>query len=141
MVDADIAKLYGVTTKSFNQAVKRNIERFPADFMFQLSIEEYRQLAVSNNEVGQYGGSRYLPNAFTECGVAMLSSVLTSKKAALVNITIMRTFVKMRSFLVMETETQKKVVFERLDNLETEFVPLDPKRKKIGLTGIVNKKT
>jgi hypothetical protein len=98
MLDADLAALYRVETKRLNEAVRRNAARFPADFMFQLSAEEVRslrsQIATSSSDT--YGGRRYLPHAFTEQGVAMLSSVLNSRRAVAVNILIMRTFVELR---------------------------------------------
>ena len=99
MLDSDLAKLYGVETKVLNQAVKRNIQRFPEDFMFQLTKEEcLRSQFVTSN--GSRGGTRYMPYVFTENGVAMLSSVLRSDKAIEVNINIMRAFSAMRNFLM-----------------------------------------
>ena len=95
MLDADLAALYGVETGALNQAVKRNIERFPEDFMFQLTKEEHDNL-ISQTVISSWGGRRKLPYAFTEQGVAMLSSVLRSKRAIEVNIAIMRAFVQMR---------------------------------------------
>jgi phage regulator Rha-like protein len=148
MVDNDLANLYGVLTKNFNKAVKRNIDRFPSDFMFQLTTEEFEilrfQIGTSNEK--EHGGRRYMPYAFTEAGVAMLSSVLNSVEAIQVNISIIRTFIKMRHLLASEesltdrveklekgTDRLFKIVFERLDNVE-ERVPLLPKdRNKIGL--------
>ena len=100
LLDADLALLYGVLTKNLVKAVKRNRDRFPADFMFQLTPEEHRALRFqfgTSNE-GR-GGRRYLPYAFTEQGVAMLSSVLRSKRAVEVNIAIMRAFVRLRQLL------------------------------------------
>lgn len=146
MLDSDLATLYEVETRTFNQAVKRNLDRFPEDFMFQLAEEEYETLKNAIGKDGTYGGRRYLPMVFTECGVAMLSSVLTSSRAAQVNISIMRTFIKLRSFLAMESSLAErvgklekstnqlfKVVFERLDDLE-DGLPNHPKdRKRIGL--------
>lgn len=146
MLDSDLAKLYEVSTKVFNQAIKRNLDRFPEDFMFQLTDTEFEELKSHISGTGNYGGRRYLPMVFTECGVAMLSSVLTSGRAAQVNISIMRTFIKLRSFLAMESSLVQQVgklerstnqlfriVFERLDNLEEEL-PIHPKdRRKIGL--------
>lgn len=132
MLDSDLAELYAVLTKNLNKAVQRNIERFPRDFMFQLTSEEAESLRFQfgTSKPGR-GGRRYLPYVFTEGGVAMLSSVLTSDEAARVNISIIRTFIKLRSFLAMEnslservTKLEKgtnklfKVVFERLDSLE-----------------------
>jgi hypothetical protein len=131
-----------------NEQVKRNLERFPSDFMFQLIETEFNELQnlMELKKEGR-GGRRKMPLVFTECGVAMLSSVLSSGRAISVNITIMRTFVRLRSFLAMDTTISEKVgrlekstnhlfkvVFERLDALE-EGLPQHPKdRKKIGLT-------
>ena len=98
MLDADLANLYGVETKVLNQAVGRNRERFPDDFMFQLSRKDLEHLR-SQFVTSSWGGRRYPPYAFTEQGVAMLSSVLRSKRAAQVNVAIMRTFVKLRRML------------------------------------------
>ena len=100
MLDRDLAKLYGVETKVLNQAVKRNIERFPEDFMFQLTSEEYTVLK-SQFVTSSWGGTRKLPFAFTEQGLAMLSGLLNSNIAINVNITIMRTFVSIRKHLYM----------------------------------------
>jgi hypothetical protein len=144
MLDSDLAKLYGVETKVLNQAVKRNVDRFPADFMFQLNQEEINFLRSDNMN---YGGARYFPSVFTENGVAMLSSVLTSKNAIQINIAIMRTFTKLRSFLALENSLNRrmenieenttklfKIVFERLDDVEEIVMPIYEKnRKKIGL--------
>lgn len=148
MLDSDLAKLYGVETGALNRQVKRNINRFPPDFMFQLSeIEEESlrcQIGISNE---LKGGRRYLPYAFTENGVAMLSSVLSSERAVEMNISIMRIFTKLRSFHALESNLANelkdlkdntnqlfKVVFERLDNLEDQITPKLPmNRKKIGL--------
>ena len=96
MLDADLAKLYGVDTRVLVQAVKRNIERFPKDFMFQLSRKDFDILRSQAVTSSQWGGRRYPPYAFTEQGVAMLSSVLRSKKAVQVNVEIMRAFVRKR---------------------------------------------
>ena len=116
MIDRDLAELYGVETKRLNEQVKRNIERFPEDFMFQLDDIESEsflrsQFATSKEE--QRGGRRYNPYAFTEQGVAMLSSVLRTPQAVEVNITIMRAFVAMRHFLASNAQ-----IFERLDFIE-----------------------
>jgi len=98
LLDADLAELYGVQTKRLNESARRNRARFPADFMFQLSAEEARNLKsqFATSRSGGYGGRRYLPYAFTEQGVAMLSSVLTSPRAIATNVLIMRTFVHLR---------------------------------------------
>jgi len=101
MLDSDLAKLYGVETKILVRAVKRNLERFPGDFLFQLTREEYDgflRCQIGTSNTGR-GGRRYLPYAFTEQGVAILSSVLTSRRAVEVNIAIVRTFVKLREIL------------------------------------------
>lgn len=110
MPDADLAKLYGVETQALVQAVKRNIDRFPDDFMFQLSEEDLtflRSQSVMSNP--GWGGRRYLPHAFTEQGVAMLSSVLRSKQAILVNIEIMRASVRLRAMALSYKELARKV--------------------------------
>jgi phage regulator Rha-like protein len=101
MLDEDLAQLYGVETFNLNKAVKRNAERFPSDFMFQITKEEYNNLLFQSGiSKTTHGGRRYMPYAFTEQGVAMLSSVLNSNKAIEINISIMRTFVKMRDALI-----------------------------------------
>lgn len=99
MLDKDLAELYGVETGALNRAVKRNIERFPSDFMFQLSKEEYSILKCQIG-ISSWGGARTLPYAFTEQGVAMLSGVLRSPIAVEVNIRIMRTFVAVRQYIL-----------------------------------------
>lgn len=111
MLDSDLAKLYGVATKIFNQAVGRNLQRFPEDFRFQLTVGEFESLRsqfVTSNE-GR-GGRRYMPYVFTEQGVAMLSGVLNSERAVQVNIGIMRAFVGMRKMLLTNEEVGKKLV-------------------------------
>ena len=117
MLDRDLALLYGVETKVLNRAVKRNLQRFPFDFMFQLTSEEAKilrcQIGTSNE--GR-GGRRYLPYVFTEQGVAMLSSVLNSERAIVVNIEIMRAFVKLRQMLASNAELSR-----RLDELESKY--------------------
>ena len=144
MFDRDLAVLYGVETKFLNRAVKRNIERFPEDFMFQLSKEELASLRFHFG-TSIRGGRRYLPYAFTENGVAMLSSVLNSERAIHVNIQIMRTFTKLREILVTHKELAHKLaeierkierhddeikaVFDAIHGLMT---PPEPKKKKIG---------
>jgi len=147
MLDSDLADLYEVPTKRMNEQVKRNLDRFPTDFMFQLTEEEFEQLRKAIDPLGErWGGRRYFPFVFSECGIAMLSSVLNSPRAISVNISIMRTFVRLRSFLAMESGLAEKmdklelntnhlfkVVFERLDSLE-ETLPEHPRdRKRIGL--------
>jgi len=116
MLDADLAEMYGVLTKNLNLAVRRNLRRFPADFMFQLSPEESTslrlQFATSNI---RRGGRRYAPYAFTEQGVAMLSSVLRSARAADVNVAIMRTFVKVRRILATNGDLARQVAQHDLE--------------------------
>jgi hypothetical protein len=110
LLDADLAELYGVETKVLVQAVKRNLERFPDDFMFQLDAEEFaalRSQSVTSN-AGR-GGRRYAPYAFTEQGVAMLSSVLSSSQAIAVNIEVMRAFVRLREMLAGNKELAAKL--------------------------------
>ena len=109
MLDSDLAELYGVTTKALVQATKRNSERFPQDFMFQLSTEEVKILRSQTVTSSRWGGRRYLPYASTEQGVAMLSSVLRSKRAVLVNVQIMRAFVKLREMLSTHRELARKL--------------------------------
>ena len=98
-MDSDLASLYGVESKQLKRAVKRNISRFPSDFMFELTKEEYQNLRCQLG-TSSWGGQRYLPYAFTEQGVAMLSSVLNSEKAIQVNIQIMRAFTSLREFAI-----------------------------------------
>jgi len=144
MLDGDLAELYQVSTKVLNQAVKRNEDRFPADFMFQLTHEEFTALRsqIVTLESGRGRHRKYLPHAFTEQGVAMLSSVLRSKRAVRVNIEIMRAFVRLREILAthkdlaakLETlerkyDAQFKVVFDAIRQLMT---PPEPKKRKIG---------
>lgn len=111
MLDSDLATLYGVETKMLNRAVKRNLERFPEDFMFQLTAEEFENLRfqIGTSSSKSYGGRRYLPNVFTEQGVAMLSSVLNSERAVQVNIGIMRAFVNMRKMFLTNEEVSRKI--------------------------------
>lgn len=100
MFDSDLAELYGVATKNLNKAVRRNIARFPPDFMFQLSDQEVANLRFQiGTSSSSHGGSRYRPLAFTEQGIAMLSSILNSQRAIAANIQIMRTFMRMREML------------------------------------------
>jgi uncharacterized membrane-anchored protein YjiN (DUF445 family) len=108
MVDSDLAELYRVPTKVFNQAVKRNLKRFPSDFMFRLSRKEM-EILRSQIVTSSWGGRRNLPYAFTEQGVAMLSSVLNSDRAVQVNIAIMRAFVKLREILATHRELADKI--------------------------------
>jgi len=138
MMDFDLAKLYGVETKAIKRAVRRNIERFPDEFMFEMTaseLENWRYQFGTSNSIKM--GLRVQPFAFTELGVAMLSSVLNSEQAITVNISIMRTFAKLRSFLVMENSLTERVnklekgtnklfkaVFERLDAVEEDIPSL-----------------
>lgn len=121
MLDSDLARLYEVDTKRLNEAVKRNIKRFPEDFMFQLNENEWlflrSQIATSKIAEETRGGRQYFPYVFTEQGVAMLSGVLRSKRAIDVNIQIMRTFVKMRQWAI-----ENKELAERLTELEQYFM-------------------
>ena len=116
MLDADLASLYEVETRVLVQAVKRNSERFPEDFMFQLNEKEFDILRSQNVTSSQWGGRRYPPYAFTEQGVAMLSSVLRSERAVQVNIEIMRTFVKLREML-----SSNKDLAGKLNKLEKKY--------------------
>lgn len=143
MMDRDLAMLYGVETRTLNQAVRRNIKRFPEDFMFQLTKEEMdnwkSQIVISKKEKM---GLRKRPYAFTENGVAMLSSVLNSERAIQVNIQIMRTFTKIREMLATHKELRQKieelekkydyqfkVVFDTIKQL---LEPVHKSRKRIG---------
>ena len=147
MLASDLAKLYMVETFNLNKAVKRNIDRFPEDFMFQLTREEADSLKFQigmSNQSGR-GGRRYLPYVFTEQGVAMLSSVLSSKRAIQVNIAIIRAFVKLREILSTHKklahklqELEKKIenqgekiytIFEAINSL---MAPPGKKKRKIG---------
>ena len=147
MLDHDLAILYRVETKALKQAVRRNIERFPDDFMFELNNKEFAILR-SQIVTSSWGGSRYLPMAFTEQGIAMLSSVLRSDRAIMMNIQIMRVFTKVRELLLdtlnlrIEIEEIKKqianhdknieLVFSYLDELIQQHESLKPPRKAIG---------
>lgn len=108
MLDADLAELYGVETGALVRAMKRNLDRFPGDFAFQLSKEQFDDLR-SQIGISSWGGRRYAPYAFTEQGVAMLSGVLRSKRAVAVNVAIMRTFVRLRRMLASNEELARKV--------------------------------
>lgn len=109
MLDADLARMYEATTGALNQAVTRNADRFPDDFMFQLSVKEYHDLLSQSVISSSHGGRRTPPYAFTEQGVAMLSSVLRSDRAVSVNIEIMRAFVRLRSMLASHADLARKV--------------------------------
>lgn len=121
MLDADLAELYGVETKRLNEQVKRNIDRFPEDFMFQLEEEEFADLK-SQNATSSWGGRRKFPSAFTEHGVLMLSSVLNSKQAIKVNIQIMRIYTRIREMLLAH-----KDVFIRVEQFEKQMMKQDEK--------------
>lgn len=126
ILDSDLAMLYGVPTKALNQAVKRNIERFPEDFMFQLNKKELTELVTNCDHLEPLKFSYSNPYAFTEQGVAMLSGVLRSKQAVEVNIKLMRSFVKMRRFLQSNAQ-----VFERITNAELKLIEHDSKFDKV----------
>lgn len=150
MLDADLAELYGVETKVLKQAVRRNRNRFPEDFMFELSESEFRVLR-SQFVTSKRGGTRYLPFAFTEQGVAMLSSVLNSPEAIDVNIQIIRTFVVMRQHALSHKELSEKLkelemkqddiceVINYLLNKE-QLQQQQAQRKTIGFTSEAQKK-
>ena len=108
MFDKDLSELYGVETKQLKRAVRRNSDRFPNDFMFELSKEEFENLR-RQFDTSSWGGTRYMPMAFTEQGVAMLSSVLNSNRAIQVNIQIMRAFTQLRKFLGTHEEVKRKI--------------------------------
>lgn len=145
MLDRDLAELYGVETRGLIQAVKRNPERFPSDFMFQITKEEFHRLRSQIVISKGRGGRRYLPYAFTEQGVAMLSSVLHSDRAIQVNIAIMRVFVRLRELMSTHKELDRRLselekhlkdhdyqiqtVFEAIRQLMTRP---EPSRKRIG---------
>ena len=144
IIDTDLAELYGVTTKALNQAVTRNDQRFPPDFMFRLTKAEKQELVTNCDRLNRLKHSSALPRVFTEQGVAMLSSVLRSERAIQVNIQIMRAFFKLRRLIAgvddLKSELEKlkdqtdqrfQVVFETLDQLLT--IESKPK-KKIGYT-------
>lgn len=119
MLDADLAVLYGVSTGNLNKAVQRNIKRFPEDFMFQLTKQEFDDL-IFQSGTSSWGGTRKLPYAFTEQGVAMLSSVLHSDRAIMVNIQIVRVFTRMRQLLETHTE-----ILRKLDQLQKKDIEQD----------------
>lgn len=152
MLDKDLAKLYGVSTKRLNEQAKRNMSRFPEDFMFQATEEEAAMLEKlsprlrSQFATSNRGGVRYLPYLFTEQGVAMLSSVLNSERAVQVNIIIMRAFVKLREFLSTHKELAQKLkeLEGKFEKHDTEILmifdairqlmvpPPEPPKRKIG---------
>lgn len=147
MLDSDLAKLYEIETKALNRAVRRNYKRFPSDFMFELTEVEFEalryQIGTLKNERGKH--RKYRPLVFTEQGVAMLSGILNSDRAIGVNIAIMRIFVKLRQLLLQESLSDRlahlekgtdklfRVVFQRLDSLESKTPLLPQKRRKIGI--------
>ena len=148
MLDSDLAKLYEIETKVLNRAVKRNIDRFPNIFMFQLTEDEYRSLRCqigTSNE--RKGGRRYLPYVFSEHGILMLSSVLNSKKAISVNIEIMVTFIKMRQYVLSQSVTNeqitelRKLLMLHIDNSDVKFSEHDNAIRQIiqALNNIVEK--
>ena len=116
ILDEDLAELYGIETKNLVKAVKRNLDRFPVDFMFQLTNQEFKDLKFQIGTASQWGGRRTPPYAFSEQGVAMLSSVLNSPRAVQVNIEIMRTFVHLRKILASHAD-----LAERLEQLELKY--------------------
>jgi hypothetical protein len=148
MLDSDLADLYRVTTGALNRQVRRNLERFPEDFMFQLDREESDSQLRSRCQIGilkRGQNIKYFPRVFTEQGVAMLSSVLRSRRAAQVNVEIMRAFVRLRQWLASNTElarkladlekkydSQFKIVFDTIHEL---MKPPTPQRKRIGFHG------
>lgn len=135
MFDTDLAELYGVETKRLNEQVKRNLERFPEDFMFQLTPDEFENLK-SQNATSSWGGTRRPPYAFTEHGVLMLSSLLKSKRAIQVNIQVMRIFTRIRQMLIdnadlrLEIDGIKKAVHNQNQNIEVVFQYLDELMEK-----------
>lgn len=151
LIDRHLAELYGVTTKNLNKAVKRNIDRFPEDFMFQLNNQEVQDLRFQNG-TSSWGGTRYKSYAFTELGVAMLSSVLNSPKAIQVNMQIMRAFHKLREMISNHEELRIKIeelekeydarfdrvdahvqsVFQAFKEIKKLLKPPATKKKKIG---------
>ena len=142
LLDSDLAALYGVTTGNLNKAVSRNRDRFPSDFMFQLSAEEAEDLIFQIGRSKRRGGRRHRPYAFTEQGIAMLSSILNSDRAIRVNIAIMRTFVQLRRLMDSNRDLARKiealekkydeqfaVVFDAIKEL---IAPAEPPKKQIG---------
>ncbi len=130
VIDVDLAELYGVETKRVNEQVKRNAERFPEDFMFQLTEKEFENLK-SQIATSSWGGTRKLPNVFTEQGIAMLSSVLNSPRAIQVNIQIMRIFTRIRQMLTDNTELRlaieklEKISIKNAKNIDLVFQYID----------------
>jgi len=149
MFDKDLAELYKVGSRDLNKAVKRNIDRFPDDFMFQLNKEEFKILMFQNgtSKKGR-GGTRKLPLVFTEHGVAMLSSVLKSKRAIRVNIQIIRTFTKLREMLATHKELRNKIEkmeqkydknFKIVFQVIAKFLKTGPKDSDLNIIGFSSK--
>lgn len=147
MLDSDLAEIYGVTTKVFNQAVKRNLKRFPEDFMFQLTKEEFENLRsqIVTSSSDNYGGRRYLPRVFTEHGAIMAANILSSERAVEASVQVVRAFVKLRQMLASNAELSKKVealekkydaqfkvVFDAIKQL---MLPPDKPKGSIGFLG------
>ena len=139
MFDKDLAALYGVTTGNLNKAVARNMRRFPEDFMFQLNPKEFKNLIFQFGRAS-WGGTRIRPHVFTDYGILMLSSVLNSERAVLVNIQVVRTFAKLREYILSHKDLQKKIeqlelkydmqfknVYQAIQELEE---PIKQKRKR-----------
>jgi hypothetical protein len=148
MLDRDLAALYGVTTSNLNKAVKRNVDRFPDDFMFQVTVEEAQSLRFHSGILKRGQHYKYLPHAFTEQGVAMLSGILRSHRAVQVNVAIMRAFVRLREALSMHKELAHKLaelerkienhdagihsLFEAIRQLMAPIPPPEEPKKEIG---------
>ena len=141
MIDKDLAELYGVETKRLNEAVKRNIKRFPTNFMFQLSQDEWEnlrsQFATSKINQEKRGGRQYLPYAFTEHGVTMLASVLNSDRAIAISIKIVETFIALRQYAILQTskneeiEDLRKMLMLHIENTDNRFAEHDETIKQI----------
>ncbi|MCL2289412.1 MAG: ORF6N domain-containing protein [Bacteroidetes bacterium] len=144
MLDFDLAELYGVETKVLNQSVKRNIDRFPLDFMFQLTNQEFASLR-SQIVTSRWGGLRHHPYAFAEHGVTMLASVLKSKNAIEINLNVVRAFIALRQYalgyaelnqkiegFMLETHTQFNEIYELLDEFAAQKKELEKPQNKIG---------
>src|SRR5262245_1957494 len=142
MLDSDLAELYGVATKRLNEQVPRNVNRFPPDFIFQLTRKESKNLRSQIATSSSYGGRRYLPYAFTEHGALMLANILNSERAAQTSVLVVRTFIRLRQMLASNAELarkvealekrydgQFKVVFDAIRRLMS---PPEPKRREIG---------
>ena len=128
MLDRDLAELYGVETKQLKRQVRRNIERFPEDFMFVLTSKEYKIIRCQSGTLEKGQHAKYLPMAFTEQGVAMLSGVINSKRAIQANIAIMRAFVKMRELLSTNKKLAQKLeeLEKRLEEHDENFLVVPP---------------